>query len=297
MKSQPNWHIHHHILTHSLPKNAYSSSIILSWARVTAGCSTATPASPNKPLTKLSIVNDQRKKVAHVWSSSSSSTSGYLIVSEFVRFKMNEHNQAGQPNQTAPQFSDGAPTLQLGSIRRQTLSQPPSLGQVQGEQPTDTLLTRERPSPYSFAHGSRSLNSTRLRKHRLLMLKRGKILNQQSTATTTSKNPEQALSVPPPITIPTLQAPSISYGQMNRKKKRSVVIGTLICLVALLGVFAFLIWGRATKAAPDVTLYRGSLQNVSQDVGGGGIIFPRQQLSLSFPAADGAFRVLAKPVE
>ncbi len=44
-----------------------------------------------------------------------------------------------------------------------------------------TLLTWETPSPYSSANGLHSLNSIRLRTHRLLTLKRGKIANQQNT--------------------------------------------------------------------------------------------------------------------
>ena len=89
---------------------------------------------------------------------------------------------------------------------------------------------------------------------------------------------------------------------MNQKKKYVLIIGSVVCLVVLLGVTVFyvssdspILWSLRGQADPDVTLYRVSLQNVTQYIGGGGIIFPRQQLDLSFPADERVISVLVKP--
>jgi RND family efflux transporter MFP subunit len=49
-----------------------------------------------------------------------------------------------------------------------------------------------------------------------------------------------------------------------------------------------------TKGVPDVTLYQVNAQNVSQYIGGGGIIFPEQQLDISYPVAERVVAVRVK---
>lgn len=71
-----------------------------------------------------------------------------------------------------------------------------------------------------------------------------------------------------------------------------MVVNAIVGIVALIGVVAFFVWQNA-KAA-DVTLYQVSVQNTTQYIGGGGIVFPRQQLDLSYPVAERVVDVLVK---
>lgn len=66
----------------------------------------------------------------------------------------------------------------------------------------------------------------------------------------------------------------------------SVLLGIMVLAVAS---FWF-----TTKGVPDVTLYEVNAQNANQYIGGGGIIFPRQQLDVSYPVAE---RIVAVPVK
>ena len=61
----------------------------------------------------------------------------------------------------------------------------------------------------------------------------------------------------------------------------------------LIAVICFF-WMSIRAAAPDVTLYQVSEQNVTQYSGGGGMVFPRQQFTLSYPVVEYAVEVLVK---
>jgi RND family efflux transporter MFP subunit len=76
------------------------------------------------------------------------------------------------------------------------------------------------------------------------------------------------------------------------RKRNHVVI--ILSLLILLGGAAFVRWWLILKSAPDVTLYTVSSQNVIQNIGGGGIIFPRQQIDISYPVAERVISVLVK---
>ncbi len=77
------------------------------------------------------------------------------------------------------------------------------------------------------------------------------------------------------------------------KKKRYLLIGSLLTLLVLLGGVVFSMWW-FTKSTPDVTLYQVGDQNVNQDSGGGGIVFPRQQIDISYPTSELVKAVLVK---
>jgi RND family efflux transporter MFP subunit len=90
--------------------------------------------------------------------------------------------------------------------------------------------------------------------------------------------------------------------RVKQKKKLVLTIGSVTCLVLLLSISFFYVssdsltpWSLIAQADPAVTLYRVSLQNITRYVGGGGIIFPRQQLDLSFPVDERVISVLVKP--
>lgn len=81
-------------------------------------------------------------------------------------------------------------------------------------------------------------------------------------------------------------------GSYSRWRNPWVIIGSGTGLVVVCGILVFL-W-IAARAVPSVTLYQVSTQNVTQYVGGGGIVFPRQQLDLSYPVAERVVSVLVK---
>jgi multidrug efflux pump subunit AcrA (membrane-fusion protein) len=84
-----------------------------------------------------------------------------------------------------------------------------------------------------------------------------------------------------------------SFKSVNWKKKRVVVIVSVLCIVAVLGAIIFSVWKQL--APPDVTLYRVGFQNITQSSGGGGIVYPRQQLHITFPIAERVVAVLVQP--
>jgi RND family efflux transporter MFP subunit len=65
-----------------------------------------------------------------------------------------------------------------------------------------------------------------------------------------------------------------------------------LCLFILLLASVFSVW-LSTRAA-DVTLYEVSAQNTTQYISGGGVVFPNQQLSLSYPLPEKVLAVFVK---
>ncbi|MFL5627255.1 MAG: efflux RND transporter periplasmic adaptor subunit [Ktedonobacteraceae bacterium] len=82
------------------------------------------------------------------------------------------------------------------------------------------------------------------------------------------------------------------FARPARRKRRPgmVVLGTFIVVAAI--VFAF--WKLNANTVPDVTLYNVRMQQISLDVGGGGLVFPYQQLDISYPVAERVINVLVK---
>jgi len=113
------------------------------------------------------------------------------------------------------------------------------------------------------------------------------------------KQEEQSIRVPPglnqmqgsAVSLPVQKSAFGPFKLVNWKKKRTVI--SVLCIVAVLGAIVFSVW--KLLAPPDVTLYRVGFQNVNQSSGGGGIIYPRQQLHISFPIAERVVAVLVQP--
>lgn len=80
----------------------------------------------------------------------------------------------------------------------------------------------------------------------------------------------------------------------NLKKRNTMRISAL-CLIVLLCVTGFSLWRFVLHALPEVKLYRVSLQNASQDIGGGGIAYPAQRLDISYPFPSHILSVFVKP--
>lgn len=89
------------------------------------------------------------------------------------------------------------------------------------------------------------------------------------------------------------QRPSVSRRFLSGKN-RLLFIGILVALcmipIALLGGLFLL-----SKSTMSVTLYQVGSQNVTQYVGGGGIIYPQQQVDISYPDAERVVNVFVKP--
>jgi RND family efflux transporter MFP subunit len=88
----------------------------------------------------------------------------------------------------------------------------------------------------------------------------------------------------------------LGFSQRLKKDHRwfigSLLVGSLLVVLILLGGAIFAM--RYINSPPDVTLYQVGSQNVNQDIGGGGIVFPRQQLDISYPTSELVKAVLVK---
>lgn len=108
-----------------------------------------------------------------------------------------------------------------------------------------------------------------------------------SLATTT-------LTKPMPSPLPSLvgQLPSKQKGEQQKKGRSKIVVAVVtVVLLLLLLVVGFVL---TRKSAPDVTLYKVSTNTVNNAIGGGGIIFPRQRLDISYPITERVISVLVK---
>ncbi len=72
--------------------------------------------------------------------------------------------------------------------------------------------------------------------------------------------------------------------------KRTAIALSAVCLCGIV----LSLW-LTTRSVTDVTLYRVGNQNVSNAIGGGGIVFPYQQLTISYPSTERVVSVLVKP--
>jgi len=79
----------------------------------------------------------------------------------------------------------------------------------------------------------------------------------------------------------------------GKKKNRPITWVAAICFVVLIS--AALLYVLLNISSANVTVFQVGAQNAEQNVGGGGIVFPRQQLDLSYPMAERAVNVLVKP--
>ncbi len=95
-----------------------------------------------------------------------------------------------------------------------------------------------------------------------------------------------------PASLPLATAGHSGLSRLTSRKRRSrvFVLGLLIVLLAM--VFAG--WKLNASRTPDVVLYRIRQQQVNMDVGGGGLVFPYQQLDISYPVAERVVNVLVR---
>ncbi len=114
---------------------------------------------------------------------------------------------------------------------------------------------------------------------------------QEQTRALTVLQPEQWRSSLMPFTLlPAFPLRGNRKKRLARKKKIILATGIISLLIAVICFF----WMSIRAATPDVTLYQVNEQNVTQYSGGGGIVFPRQQFTLSYPVLEYAVEVLVK---
>src|SRR5579863_989941 len=109
-----------------------------------------------------------------------------------------------------------------------------------------------------------------------------------------AKTEDRSLAFSPTLKMPGIFVRSQSVRKMN---KRFLLISGLACLAVLLMVGGLFAWMRIKALPPAVTLYQVGTQGFSQDIGGGGIVYPRQEEDISYPIAERALAVLVAPGE
>ncbi len=87
--------------------------------------------------------------------------------------------------------------------------------------------------------------------------------------------------------------PSNTVSVFGRQYSRMVVILSAVCIAAVIFAGFFLAY-RYLKT-PSVALYQAKAQDVNRSVGGSGIIYPQQQLVISFPLVERVTSVSVKP--
>jgi RND family efflux transporter MFP subunit len=106
-------------------------------------------------------------------------------------------------------------------------------------------------------------------------------------------------ATPPPTgwatPLPFASQPTYAPSMVRKKRPHIAYIvgGAVIGIVILLGSMLALLWFM-TKTSAGVTLYQVSEQNVTQYVGGGGIVYPQQQFDLSYALPERVVSVFIK---
>jgi membrane fusion protein (multidrug efflux system) len=107
-----------------------------------------------------------------------------------------------------------------------------------------------------------------------------------------AKTEDRSLAFSPTLKMPGLFARSQSVRKMN---KRFLLIGSFACLAVLLIAGGLFAWVRIRTLPPAVMLYQVGTQSYTQDIGGGGIVYPLQEEDISYPIAERALAVLVAP--
>ncbi|HEY6540099.1 MAG TPA: hypothetical protein VIZ18_04140, partial [Ktedonobacteraceae bacterium] len=97
-----------------------------------------------------------------------------------------------------------------------------------------------------------------------------------------AKTEDRSLAFSSTLKMPRIFTRPQSVRKMN---KRFLLISGLACLAVLLMVGGLFAWVRIKALPPAVTLYQVGTQGFSQDIGGGGIVYPLQEEDISYPIA------------
>ena len=91
-----------------------------------------------------------------------------------------------------------------------------------------------------------------------------------------------------PLAVP---VPHRNAKSKPKRNRRVLIFSSAASLFVLFGAL-FLVTQFISRSSHNVTLYQVNVQNVTQNVGGGGIVFPLQQLVLTYPESEQAVSVL-----
>lgn len=118
--------------------------------------------------------------------------------------------------------------------------------------------------------------------------------NQRDEAVNAAEAPSAAtLDTQPTGPLASMRSgarPGIARPLQRKRRPGVIMLGTLFVIAAVV----FAVWRLNANAAPDVTLYKVGMQQISLDVGGGGLVYPYQQLDISYPVAERVINVLVK---
>jgi RND family efflux transporter MFP subunit len=74
--------------------------------------------------------------------------------------------------------------------------------------------------------------------------------------------------------------------------RRVRLLGAILAGVVLLGIIGFTLWSIFFAVQPVTAFAVGQKQGVSENIGGGGIVYPKQQLNISYPISERVLNVL-----
>ncbi len=82
---------------------------------------------------------------------------------------------------------------------------------------------------------------------------------------------------------------------LRGKNRRYQLVSAGLCVAVLLMIGSVYTWLRIKSLPPTVTVYQVGAQNVAQQIGGGGIVYPLQEEDISYPITERAISVLVAP--
>ncbi len=112
---------------------------------------------------------------------------------------------------------------------------------------------------------------------------------QRIIATPTEHVPAQAYATKQHLPADKVQ---VAVRRLRRYPRRVKVLGAMLAGMVLLGVVGFTLWSIFFAVQPVTAFGVGQKQSVSEDIGGGGIVYPRQQLNISYPISERVLSVL-----
>jgi RND family efflux transporter MFP subunit len=109
--------------------------------------------------------------------------------------------------------------------------------------------------------------------------------------------PKAAPVSPLPASAPTVKLPAtaIHTRWFRGKYRRNQLMCAGLCVAVLLIIGSVYTWLRIKSLPPTVTDYQVSAQNIAQQIGGGGIVYPLQEEDISYPITERAISVLVAP--
>ncbi len=158
----------------------------------------------------------------------------------------------------------------------------PKNGQVptynhQNDPKNTTSEPRGTPRPSSFLPSSNGANADATLRLNACPMSPSPTSERRSTGT------ELGQMGPPPPQTPPLRLEEKKTGLF--KNKWLALLGACVSGVVILALVIVAVRG-LTGGQTDVTLYQVNSKNVNQDIGGGGITFPLQQINISYPVSE-----------